>query len=891
MKVRCQLLAVLLIAFNVSAQTVLEKTDELLLHSEYDQVIALADNPTASLSADEKLILTNKKAEALTRLGKLADAMALLNSLSGQGSSFTQAITKSNLGLLYIYQGRYDRALELLQSSTREFEHINKQNSLEAAQALTYLGQVYKYTGKSSQAEEQLRMALSIREGLLKQDHELIAASYNDLGLAYVLVDNDKALDYYEKALAIYEKIHGREHAKIAQAYSNMGLVYLKLELYGDAVNDLEASLATWEKLYPGAHHAKAFTLHSLGKTYSQMGNLEAATGYFKRALDMYRENYGTKHPDIAQVLNDYGNVELTLRKYDQALAHFQEAICANISTFSDTDVNANPPLENYYNGQVLLHSLRLKAQGFESRHFGKSLKLSDLLTGINILHRCDTLIDQLRQRSSNESDKIALGAIASEVYADGVRTSYEAAAGALKKKELLQQAFYFAEKSKSAVLLEAISESEAKSFAGIPANLLEEENSLKSAIALTAQKLAQKPTEPEEKYLRETLFALNRSYETFIATLEKEFPSYFNLKYNAASPSIKDIQHLIDPKTALLSYFIDDANQRLYIFQITKSQFDVIDHALPKDFDKNITGLRNGIYFNAPNAYAKAANTLSKILLPKTKSTITDLVIVPTGRLGIIPFEALATKKIRDVESFTNVPFLLNSKSVRYEFSAGLLLQKTKQSISKTPSIFLCAPVTFPAKDNLNELPGTEIEVKAISRLFDSKNIAAKLYTRDDANEHAVKSSPLKDYSLLHFATHGVVDETSPELSRIFLQNSSESEDGNLFAGEIYNLEMNADLVTLSACQTGLGKISKGEGVIGLSRALVYAGAKSIIVSFWSVADESTSELMKTFYQRMLENTSAGYASNLRDAKLQLIKDPRYSSPFYWAPFILIGY
>jgi CHAT domain-containing protein len=101
----------------------------------------------------------------------------------------------------------------------------------------------------------------------------------------------------------------------------------------------------------------------------------------------------------------------------------------------------------------------------------------------------------------------------------------------------------------------------------------------------------------------------------------------------------------------------------------------------------------------------------------------------------------------------------------------------------------------------------------------------------------------------------------------------------------------MNADLVTLSACQTGLGKISKGEGVIGLSRALVYAGAKSIIVSFWSVADESTSELMKTFYQRLLENPNSGYATNLRDAKLALIKNEKYSSPFYWAPFILIGF
>jgi CHAT domain-containing protein len=142
-----------------------------------------------------------------------------------------------------------------------------------------------------------------------------------------------------------------------------------------------------------------------------------------------------------------------------------------------------------------------------------------------------------------------------------------------------------------------------------------------------------------------------------------------------------------------------------------------------------------------------------------------------------------------------------------------------------------------------------------------------------------------------LHFATHGIVDEKSPELSRIFLQSDSDTEDGNLFTGEIYNLELNANLVTLSACQTGLGKISKGEGVIGLSRALVYAGAKSIIVSFWSVADESTAQLMTDFYRQMLEHPKSNYSENLRNAKLNLMKTDKYKSPYYWAPFVLIGF
>ena len=188
-------------------------------------------------------------------------------------------------------------------------------------------------------------------------------------------------------------------------------------------------------------------------------------------------------------------------------------------------------------------------------------------------------------------------------------------------------------------------------------------------------------------------------------------------------------------------------------------------------------------------------------------------------------------------------------------------------------------------------ELPGTESEVKAISQLFSSKNFKSTVLTRQDADEKKIKDGTLKNFSYLHFATHGIVDETNPDLSRIYLHTTSESEDGNLYSGEIYNMDLNANLVTLSACQTGLGKISKGEGVIGLSRALVYAGSKNIIVSFWSVADQSTESLMKIFYREVLNSPPQNFSHSLREAKLHLINDSKYSSPYFWAPFILIGF
>lgn len=874
----------------------ISRVESLLLDSRYQEAIQLID---ASWSKSQnQTLLTIKKVEAQIRLGKLTEAENLLKKTQSaveqeKNPLYHKALIAMSYGSLYMSQSRYDLAIDELQSAITMLEQDNRSSSLESAEALAYLGNVYRSTGKYVQAEEQLQHTLAIRQEKLPEAHELIAASYNDLGLVYTILDVNKAFDNYELALAMYEKLHGKDHPKIAIANTNLGYLHHKEKLYGDAITYYETALKIWEKIYSQPHPNKALVLMNLGQTYSSMGDAKAALEYYGKARVMYEASQGKKHPDVAYVYNLLGNEKLAQEKFDEALLDYQKALIANIPDFNNEDILANPTTKTYYNGNQLLYSLMYKAQALEAKHLGKTLKESDLILGLNTLQTADSLIDRIRQQITNESDKISLGAIANEVYGDGVRISFMLSDVAFRhRKQYRELSFYFAEKSKSAVLLEAISDTNAKSFANIPNDLLEEEKSLKATIALISQQLAQKPSEEEEKYLRETLFTLNRSYQDFTKRLENQYPEYFNLKFNSASPSITELQNLLSKNTALISYFIDETNSRLYTFLISNKDFRIIDGGLPKEYDKYITGLRNGIYFMETRAFGVAARKLYTLLIPKRiPRSVSDLVVVPTGRMGIIPFETLLTKDVTENIDFKDLPYLLKDYSVRYEFSAGLVLQKKRdKSQTKISSVMLCAPVTFPEKDNLNDLPGTETEVNTISKLFTDKNVQNKILLNNAANETAIKSGSLKDYSLVHFATHGIVDENSPELSRIYLQNDSEAEDGNLFAGEIYNLEFNANLVALSACQTGLGKISKGEGVIGLSRALVYAGAKSIIVSFWSVADESTAELMTDFYKQLLDNPSLNYSQDLRQAKLNILKG-NYSAPYYWAPFILIGF
>lgn len=890
MRVRLLILLTFLAAEAMAQNESLSKIDSLLTDAKFSEVIDFINrNP---LQSNRDAIQFNcKKAEALISLGRFDEAINILKE--------SQSITSSNetyraniealFGFLYLNQGKNDLALEYLLKATATFQQRNE-SKLEEAKALSYLGNLYVSTGKYSQAEEQLQMVLTIRLKQLPETHELIAAAYNDLGLVYSQLDVDKSFDYYQKALTLYEKIHGENHPKLAIANTNLGVLNRSEKLYGDAINYFESALKIWEKIYPQPHPNKALVLMNLGQTYSSMGDQKAALEFFEKARAMYELCHGKKHPDLAYVYNLLGNEKVAQKKYDEGLADYQRALIANTPDFNSENISINPSVKNFYQGNQFLYSLMYKAQALESQYAGKTLKDIDLQLAIQTLQSADTLIDKLRQRSTNESDKLTLGAISNEVYADGVRIAFTLSDVAIRNRKLFREiSFYFAEKSKSAVLLESISDTNAKDFAKIPKELTEEEKNIKSSIALVVQKLAQKPSEQEEKLLRETLFTLNRNYEAFIKQLEANYPEYFNLKYNSTSPSISQIQNLLSASTAVLSYFIDDKNSRLYSFLISKNKFTIIDRTLPQEYDRYLTGLRNGLYYMDLHTFALTSRELGKLLIPKgIRSSIHDLVIVPTGRMSVIPFETLLTNRVKK-ENYSELPYLLRKYSIRYEFSAGLAIQK-KQSAQAVSSILLCAPVNFSIRDNLPDLPGTEIETNTIADLFTKKSITSKILSQNNANEATIKSGMLKNYSFIHFATHGVVDENKPELSRIYLKNTNDAEDGNLYAGEIYNLELNASLVTLSACQTGLGKISKGEGVIGLSRALVYAGAKNIIVSFWSVADESTSQLMTDFYSKVLENRSINLSENLRQAKLQLMKG-EYSAPYYWAPFILIGF
>jgi CHAT domain-containing protein len=550
----------------------------------------------------------------------------------------------------------------------------------------------------------------------------------------------------------------------------------------------------------------------------------------------------------------------------------------------------------------------------------------------------CDTVIALRRTKATSSKDKISIGLTASLSYERAIWNCLQLASVYNVKysfKYYIEQAFRFSENAKAGVLLDAITGKEGLKFSGIPDSLLQQEQSLKTEISKYENEKDKVKDRPNGINYSEALFKLNRQYDEFISRLENDYPKYYDLKYSNKNVSIKDIQNILDYKTAIRSYFVGDSS--VVIYTLTKKKLTVFGVPIGKNLNDSITWFRYGLTKTSPRMqgyYRRIGFLLYQQLFPinaPIDKNIENLLIIPDGILATIPFESLLTSNFTgDINDYKNYPYLIKKYNVSYSYSANLFYrtfskqESTSVEITKLDDWLAFAPVfddigdptllltTRELKKQLDwlktdslltnrsmfdrnyitPLPATETETETVLKLYDENNLKAKVLLHRNASEQFVKSGELGKYKVLHFATHGFVNSEMPELSGLVLaQDTTGGEDGILYSGEIYNLKLNANLVVLSACETGLGKIQKGEGIIGLTRALLYAGARNIIVSLWQVADESTSDIMVDFYKNSLAvKGKLSYSEALRDAKLKMISEGKYAHPLFWAPFILIG-
>ncbi|MBV6641665.1 MAG: CHAT domain-containing protein [Cyclobacteriaceae bacterium] len=791
--------------------------------------------------------------------------------------------SKMTSGNAYLRSGRIDLALENLKSA----EALLDESGMQAAECFDDLGVIYTTNGNNELALQYLQKALAIRQA--QSDNQiLVADSYNNIGRVYLNDEPLQAIIFFNRALNIYTEKLGKTHPKVAVVYSNMAFANANQSNYNDALTYLDQVAEIYGAIYPDDHPNKAFTLNNQGRILEMKGDFEGALEYQSQALNMYLDLYGTRHPEVANTYFLIGSIHQKTADYPQAIEAYQKSIYANLFDQDYSDIYTLPEIRDYFNADILLTSLQSKAQSLEAYHYSKTLRLKDINSALNTLIKCDELITQIRQIRFNEADKLKLGEIASQIYENGIGIATYLSERTFKKDYYRNLAFNFCERSKSSILLSAINDTNAKQFAGIPESELAIEDSLKNEIGFLEQRLAQLNKEEEIQQVKIELLKYQNALRDFIDRLETRYPEYYDLKYNTELAGISQIQSTLDERAALLSYFI--GAERVFIFQITKDKAWIYNRPKDERFNQLVSGFRNSIKYYVDETFTTTSYSLQTQLIPKLSDEIDQLVIIPDAVIGSIPFEALVYEKSVSNQVKDN-KYLINKYAVGYDYAATLFVNKAKNTtVSDKTGILLAAPVTFESNGQyLQQLPDSKKEIEEIEKLFSSAQMKTVSSTGPDASEEMIKSISLSDFQFIHLATHGIVNQSRPELSRVFLCPGS-TEDGSLYSGEIYNLKFNANLVTLSACETGLGQVAKGEGIVGLSRALQYAGAQNLIVSLWQVADKSTADLMIEFYNHSLNSPRRGYADDLRAAKLSLLQSEDYYNPYFWAPFILIG-
>jgi CHAT domain-containing protein len=499
-------------------------------------------------------------------------------------------------------------------------------------------------------------------------------------------------------------------------------------------------------------------------------------------------------------------------------------------------------------------------------------------------------------------------------------------------------KSFKYSESMKSRVFLDHMAEVLVRLEKGLKSELREERDKLVGKLSAITRQMQETGGNKEKKLqqLKEEYRRVESQFDDLLIKIQLE---------NYPQPlSVRDLQtDILKKGETLLSYFISP--EKAYSFIVSRENFKVT--LLPineKEINSYVERFLHSIKENNTNDMNRFGSLLyEKLIKPLEKHLKKNrgIIIVPAGKLETIPFGSLIIEKEKSGQPI----FLLEKYRLKYVQSASLLsiLRKyyTRESTSncfigfgdpvydyeyfkqgkpeqsnmkifstESTEVTENSPLTYsPHSPNspgdeikeihrdryaraggiMDRLPHSGEEIKTIARIFEKESLKSVAYLREQSTEENAKAPNMKDFDYIHLSCHGLLNDDFQSLVLSQLPLEKSKEDGYFTLNEIMNRDYNAKLVVLSACQTGSGKMYKGEGVTGLTRAVMYAGTPAVIASLWKVDDIATKELMIRFYKNMLEK-NLDKVEALRQAKLELLKSPKYSSPLFWSAFVLYG-
>jgi CHAT domain-containing protein/tetratricopeptide (TPR) repeat protein len=808
------------------------------------------------------------------------------------GDRAEESVVLNRQGRALLALGRYDEALA---SHERSAQIAHEEGDLEVeASTLVNLGRVHMWSGRAQQAADIFDQALEIWRKLKKPKEE--AVTLLNLGQLYLARDKGReARQAYEEARTALQKTEDRK--LLALALGSLGELDQREGRFDEARQELEQALAIQQEL--GERRRAAYILNALGTTLLKQGELEPARERYEQALEIYTalgdaEGRGVAISNLGRYDYERGDDRVALRRQREAQVLFESlgdragmaftrfGVARSLARLGDLD-GARHEVEASLR---FVESLRSESQSLELRSSYFAAKQ----------HYWDLYVDVLMRLSELHSE-----------------SDYAA------------QAFQASERRRFRSLLDALAGSRAEIRRGVdPVTAQEERQILQRLNRLEEMRFEEASMGADEKKLQshelETRGLLAR-LDRVRARLRKSSA----LQSKVVEPrilSLAEVQRrVLDKDTVLLAYSLGE--ERSFLWVVTRSTFE--SHVLPgreriERLAVRFHDLVRRVGKSAEVARGEAGVELSGLVLAPAAVELERfprVLVVPDGALQQVPFAALP------IPGRDGAPMVTWNEIV-YLPSASVLETLQKRMAASTlkdrarPLLAVIADPVFSADDErvtgakksapqpprdltralrslglsgLERLQYTRREADEIRRIVARRNPLVALGF--DASRDLVTSGRLKDYRILHFATHSLIDNSEPELSGLALSQVDAAghprTDGFLRLHEIYDLDLSADLVVLSACETGNGEEVRGEGLVSLTRAFMYAGVPQMIVSLWKVDDLSTSELMVRFYREYLdEGESAPRA--LREAQRSMYCDPQWTEPYHWAGFIFLG-
>ncbi len=820
----------------------------------------------------------------------------------------TKAVSNEDIEIADIYEavghvfydtGKYDEALIYFEKAHEIANRTFKKDNFYFVKILNKIGIIYYFKKQYNESLKYYKNALGISVHNLGKDHPDQARLHYNIAMINNIQNNkEEALFHAKKTLNIGVKAFGENHRDLLYPYSFLGQIYR-----GDkGVFYAKKALAICVKNLGEYHLQTAYIYAYMADFYKEMKKYDLAVEYIKKALNIRLKIFGKHNPTVINSYNWTAKLFLEKEEYNTALEYVEKAIEANTKPTINQSRIDSTGFDAYISLKSYLLSISTKASILKES-YQRSNDIMNLESSVALYERASQLISIIRKTENHKDDKVTFADEVKDIYKGSIEA--QMLLYAIKDDtKLLEEAFKYSEQSKANVLKELLNDTNAKVFSEIPEKILIMEKNLKKELASFQSRLSKEIVKSNIDTLKISalegnILDLSRKQDSLTQVLEDRFPKYYQLKHKNDVIAVVDIKKYLDAKTTLIEFFITDSG--LYAFVISKKGLRVKLLSI-LDLNAQVEALRQSIIQKNTNTYKEVSYQLYQDLIVPIKDDIVGntLIVIPDGALWHLNFDLLLTSN--DSQSkFKDFPYLLKEYLISYGNSADILFSKPEAKSKEKNLRKECLAFSYSneealatggsmlsletLRDSDEDLPGTRKEIKAISEI-----VAGNYFFGSTAIESNFKKNS-SNYSVVHLALHGEVDNENPENSKIYFSKVQDTiEDNLLYGHELYALNIPADLMVLSACNTGTGKITKGEGILSLGTAFQYAGTKSLLLSSWEVPDKTTPGLMKQFYSHLNQGMSKAQA--LRQAKLDYLEnsDAFTSHPFYWGGFYLIG-